>query len=907
MPLHLTRQLKRAFEDDPRNCILFVGAGLSAAGVRKNNKGLPTWKQLIQAMVEDLKDSDKCDEISLQKIDDLFKKTHYLKITKFFRQKTRPDQYAAFLKEQLDPSDLIPSKVHEIILSIDFKGIVTTNFDCVFENQSNRLQPLIYPQSFDDISSFRRHGFFAKIHGCIRNTANPVDNLILSEESFLSLRSNQKYKQLLQSIILLNPLLTVGFSLTDPDFLGLIEDLKEIYSDTLPTIYSLMLTDNESLRAEWREKGVEIIPYKDHNELISFFSELKQLTNSNGTIQELKPTEKESEIDYDKYLNLWRKTQSKEELFTVTKKQLDKFKTVKEKEAFLFQLLAIINPDEAYLLTPHLIDLKTSISERVLHSLFSKLEIDDKWYRVEPSKILVPVHSWLLKHWHDTAKYEYKYARVDFANCFKWLLNAKWTEFGINIWETFSNILNQILSKEIQWKLDDLYNACEEVKGAAERIEQIVFDFNFIKEDDSLNRWYKDWFTRSQENIRFAKFTRQILESGWSSYKSHLAEAFKYKDFRYSEFALGGVIVTYTHHTHLTLNSSSGAYDPNEANKILETLAQTKSRENQLRVLWAINRFPEEHRGLGSLGRDNKNLREELFYKLWWRFSNETRIEYLSQNHKHRMHHLSWDTGQDFLLNKFLGLSYDVDKDFVNEFNSSLDKHKSKESYERYEPRPLQELWRYRELKYVLSDDTPPELIRRIAVYRVDWDNLRESDIRWSEAKSQAQKHIHKSSIKKYFSKSDKNYVLDNLLGCYSPNNFTVTLFPQIISQVADDLNVDADALGTISFIHLTIHAYCHVAKDLNGRDWFDFSLPQPEQPIFKLSKLHETIAQFYTFKLIDYLQDEKLKKAFIELEKHSEDTYHDWRKIENYTLEDMRTVLIKYRKMTTDFPDLTT
>jgi len=80
--------------------------------------------------------------------------------------------------------------------------------------------------------------------------------------------------------------------------------------------------------------------------------------------------------------------------------------------------------------------------------------------------------------------------------------------------------------------------------------------------------------------------------------------------------------------------------------------------------LWAINRFPEEHRGLGSLGEDNKNLREDLFYKLWWRFSNETRIEYLSQNHKHRMHQLSWDTGQDFLLNKFLGLSYDIDKDF---------------------------------------------------------------------------------------------------------------------------------------------------------------------------------------------------------------------------------------------------
>jgi hypothetical protein len=49
MALHITKQLRRAFQDDPTNCILFVGAGLSVNGVRKNGKGLPTWKQLIQA------------------------------------------------------------------------------------------------------------------------------------------------------------------------------------------------------------------------------------------------------------------------------------------------------------------------------------------------------------------------------------------------------------------------------------------------------------------------------------------------------------------------------------------------------------------------------------------------------------------------------------------------------------------------------------------------------------------------------------------------------------------------------------------------------------------------------------------------------------------------------------------
>jgi hypothetical protein len=909
MPLHLTRQLKRAFQDDPRNCILFVGAGLSVTGVRKNGKGLPTWKQLIQDMIEDLKDSEKCDEITLQKIGDQFQRNEYLKIAQIFREKTRPDQYAAFLKEQLDPNDLTTSKVHELILSIDFKGIITTNFDCVFENQSNRLQPLIYPQGFEDISAFRRHGFFAKIHGCIRNTANPSENLILSEESFLSLRSSPKYQTILKSLFLLHPLLTVGFSLTDPDFLGLVDDLKEIFNESMPTIYSLMLTDDETLRAEWRSRGVEIIPYKEHTELIPFFSELKHLTNTNGTIQELIPSEKEAEIDYNKYLYLWRHSQSKEDLYTITKKQLDKFKNVKEKEAFIFQLLTILNTDDTYLLAPTLVELNTSAAERVLGSLFKKLEIEEKWWKVEPSKTFIPVHSWLLNHWYDISKYEYGYTRVEFIDCFKWLLNPLWTNFGIDLWQTFNRILDEILLRKIQLTLDKLYEASEEVKGAAQSIEQIVFkdDFVIFEDESTRERPWNNKYIRTQNNINFLKFKRKVTDEGFKKYKEHLDEALKANEYEYSDLILKRIVQEYAHHTHLTLHSSSGAYDPQEAKEILETLALVKSKDYQLKVLWAIDRFPEKNRGDMSMGEDNKNIREGLFYPLWWRYSNETRVEYLNSGHKRKMHSITWDTGHDFLLNRFLGLSYDIDKDFVTEFNSSLEKHKSKERYERYEPRPLQELWRYRELKYVLSEETPPEVIRRIAVYRVDWDNMKESDVRWKEAKLKAHKHIQNSTIKKYFSKSDKNYVLDNLLGCYSPSTFTVTLFPQIISQVADDLKVDVDALGTIAFIHLTIHAYCHGAKDLNGRDWLDFSLPQPEQPIFKLSKLHETIAQFYTFKLIDYLQDEKLKRAFLELEKHSEDTYRDWRKVENYTLEDMRTVLIKYRKMTTDFPDLTT
>ncbi len=68
MPLHLTKQLSRALQDDSSKCVLFVGAGLSASGIRQAGNGLPDWDTLMQHMIDDLRDSEKCDVGTLAKL-----------------------------------------------------------------------------------------------------------------------------------------------------------------------------------------------------------------------------------------------------------------------------------------------------------------------------------------------------------------------------------------------------------------------------------------------------------------------------------------------------------------------------------------------------------------------------------------------------------------------------------------------------------------------------------------------------------------------------------------------------------------------------------------------------------------------------------------------------------------------
>lgn len=903
MPLHLTKQLKRAIQEDPSKCVLLVGAGFSASGVRKGGKGLPDWDTLMQHMIEDLRDSENCDAGTLSKLEELLKEGKHLEIASVFKQRTRPDQFAAFLKAELDPSDIVSSKVHEDILKTSFRGIITTNFDLVFEYQSNRLQPLVYPQCLDDIDAFRSHGFFAKIHGCIRNTPNLAENLILTEENYVALRSNHKYRTILRSLFVMHPILTVGFSLRDPDFLGLIDDLREIFGEGMPTVYALMLDPGLKARDEWRRKGVEIIPYKDHRELPEFFEEMLQLSEQKHPVPTITLVSRESEIDYDALLEKWRRAQKIEEMHQIIQEQIDRLPNDEQRESFLFRFLALAGSQDENSLSPHLVALGTEACEKVLFSVFRNIGEADRWRDLRPHPKYLSVHEWVLKHWLSFAYGHWK-------QCFAWVLDNGWAEHGIDLWETFLSLLNRTVTRRKMYELSELYEVCQHIEGAAERIEKIAFAPDFVREDDFKRRWFKNWDLQTRESVRYEKFKRAILDGAIAGYKNQLAEGFKLEAglpenvYRpYTEVVLNRLFDEYVQRTHLTLHSSSGLYDPEKAREILEALAEIKGKKQQLTVLWAINRWPEEKRGLLSLGEDTKSLREGLFISLWWRYSSETRVEYL-KGHKHgRMHEVLWGTGQEFLLEDMMDFIYDIDKDFRDAFNASLDQHLATSGSYKYEPRPFQEVWRDRELNYRFSDEVPLELVRRIAVRRVDWDNLEPGQVRWQEALERAGQHMENLNLADFVSVEEGNYVIDNLLGAYFPAQVEVVLYPRMIEYASDDLGVDIDALSTVVYIHETVHAYSHIGKDRDGRSWSDFTLPMSDQPDFYPSRPHEAIAQYYTFKLLQWLSNEKLLQTFLILEQHCIDVYRAWRATEHYTLEEMRNILVKYRKKGAEWP----
>ena len=908
MGLSLTNQFKRSINNDPLNCVLIVGAGLSTSKVRKGGKGLPDWHTLIKHMIEDLKNAQSCSSSRIENLENTLSQGDYLEIASEYKQRTTQDQYNSFLREELDPPDLSNSKVHLDILETRFRGIITTNYDMVFEKQKDQLKPLVYPQCLDEIYLFSRNGFFAKIHGCIRSTSNPSKNLVLTKESFNLLAEDKRYLTMLQMVFLSSTILTVGYSLRDPDFLILIDDLKKTFKDSTPTIYSLMRKPSESERKKWKSQGIVIIPFNDYSGVPKFFLELKSLSKSLYPDIEYIPAKTVSEINYDNILSKWTDSKDTEALFNLIQEQLELLADVPQKESFILNFLGIIPDDQKINLTPHMVALNTSLTDQALVPIFRRFEEGDNSNyftpNPDPHVRFLGVHAWLLSNW-------YRIFNRESGACFSWLLQSGWEEFGINRKQVFNTLLNTILNSNRLEAIETLYDCASYVEGAQSKIDNMAKNKELDASGKASEWTLKNIYKHLSYESNVKKLKTLIKREQFCDYKEKIIKASKFDDSLDDEYHSPYIrhvaevfLDDYMQLSYLTIHGSNSNYDPDIANEILEAFSSLTDLRQQLTILSAIDRLQEDgHRGRFGWGEHLQTIREELFARLWWRFSTQTRLEYLKGMPKHAMFVPYCYTGQEYLIENIMGLRSNPDRELRDYFNSNISNYVSKNEPKRYDPFAMQDFWREKELTYVISEEVPQEIIRRIAVGSVDWINLEKGKDRWETVKILAKRNIDNDEIGKIVSAEARNYHIDNLLGAYYPNKVEIIIYDKMIKYTSNELGISADALSTIVFIHETVHAFSHIGRDLDGRYWTDYSIPLSSQPDSSPSVFHESIAQYYTYKLIEYLGDNELMKAFRTFEEHLSEEYRIWRKTKEMPLEKMREILIGCRNKPVEWP----
>jgi hypothetical protein len=918
--MNVPKRFINAIGGDPGNCVLVVGAGLSKKGVRKGGAGLPDWDGLMKLMIAHLQESGRYNKAAINKLRAMMKEDppRYLDVAEeFYRAHEHDaDGYEQFLRQHLAPSDLVDSEVHKVILNVGFRGIISYNFDMVFEKQSDRLDKVVYPSLLEQVGRFRRKGFFAKIHGCI---TGPAKQIVLTRTSYERLAADVKYSQLMRTVFLGHVVLCVGFSLRDPDFQSILSDLKNCWGIDMPPLYALMPDPGEDTRREWLTKGVDILPYEDHSDALDFFRKLGTSTGRRrvaegrslarklsrpATAMSRTPDEKDREAAdtetarLESLVEQWTKNLKIGEINASVSEYLERLPTVAAKEATLFRIAALC-PDSTPFLCPHLLTLGTRGCMDLASRIFCGSAKERSLYQLPPHPLHLPLHRWVLK--------EKLWEHGNEDAVMRWLLDERWNDHGVDLKATFREMFEHVQKNPEREGMDDLYAAAQDIPGAAAEIERLVFSPGFIRGSG----WREESIVRE---IRERKYKLSLRDRNLPP--QELLDAAQEADKGMPDAdaiicvadAVRTLLREFPHCTYLTLHGSSSAYDPSKAREILDALASLRKPEQQGRVIAGINHWGVFEERSSHSGEEAELLRKGLLIPLWWRYSSEMRVEYFRYGPKERMmlgHH--W-TGQELLLHDLMGMQYDIDEDFRREFNRSPETYRTPEEKAkfsgRYEPRLLQELWRDRELNYEISEECPPELIRRLATRRIDWDKLESGSARWDESKKRVAELLEANDLlRDYLSAERSNYVIDNLLGSYDPQRRKVTLYSQLIRFAARELGVDQDAVSTVVYIHETVHAFSHIGRDLNGHMW---DSPPPlvaDSPDEQISQAQEAIAQYYTYKLLDWLGDDRLFKAFLALEKVCSPVYRIWRQTEQYSLEQMRAVLIRYRSASSEWP----
>jgi len=222
--LHL---LKRYGISDFQRCVLIVGAGVSSRGVLPDGTGLPTWPSLTKSMIDDLLMIGRVESEEYESFTHVLDQQNaqsYLKIASLYKERTDPAEFDSFFRQHIDPSGLRPATIHEQIIRVGFRAIITTNFDRLFEIAAPRLNVYSYPDCIgrgDILQSSET--FLLKIHGSVVPSINLQSRLVISEADYENLHGNPKYQEMLKVIIAGNPAIAVGYSCRDPDFIQVME------------------------------------------------------------------------------------------------------------------------------------------------------------------------------------------------------------------------------------------------------------------------------------------------------------------------------------------------------------------------------------------------------------------------------------------------------------------------------------------------------------------------------------------------------------------------------------------------------------------------------------------------------------------------------------------------------------
>jgi len=209
----------------------FLGAGVSKGA------GLPDWKQLLERLSEGSIDRALYEAMEGMSLLDKAQLLHKRKGADL-----RGD-VAAVIRQGKHCS-----LCHTLLAAIPHREVVTQNYDCLFEQACEAAGHELSILPYHPVPGRR---WLLKMHGCV----NHPQDIVLSREDFLRYsKTRGALAGLVQGLLLTRHLVFVGFSLTDDNFLIIMDEVRRARNASTRMGSALLLEMRQPLRELWQDE-----------------------------------------------------------------------------------------------------------------------------------------------------------------------------------------------------------------------------------------------------------------------------------------------------------------------------------------------------------------------------------------------------------------------------------------------------------------------------------------------------------------------------------------------------------------------------------------------------------------------------------------------------------------------------
>lgn len=205
-----------------RRCAVFMGAGASAGcQPASGTPPVPTWKRLLESL------RDLAPAVDIPLVNRLIGQEKFLDAAEIIVADVPPADFSRFIRETFDSRRFTPSEIHSVILDIDPKVVITTNYDEIYD---------LYCRSGDAADGYNICRYYEnqlvaslrspvrtiiKAHGCV---SDPSLVILTRSQYFRQRQGFASFFRVLDALFLTHTLFFVGYSLSDPDIQLVLEN-----------------------------------------------------------------------------------------------------------------------------------------------------------------------------------------------------------------------------------------------------------------------------------------------------------------------------------------------------------------------------------------------------------------------------------------------------------------------------------------------------------------------------------------------------------------------------------------------------------------------------------------------------------------------------------------------------------